>query len=122
MGLLGGAFVNILYPAYLMTKNRSWKILVGSWREAVLAALIGLNFCGAVALMGKGMLLLGALGASVSFGIQQSMQMLGNQGVGFISGEWRDVHGVPRKQMLIAIVILLGAAVLMAYSKTLVKV
>ncbi|MBZ5561854.1 MAG: hypothetical protein LAP13_05475 [Acidobacteriia bacterium] len=121
VGLLGGAFVNISYPVYLMTKNRSWNILVESWREAALAALIGLNFCGAVALMGKGMLLLGALGASVGFGIQQSMQMLGNQGVGFLSGEWRAVHGVPRKQMFIAIVILLAAAILMAYGKTLVK-
>jgi hypothetical protein len=36
------------------------------------------------------MLLLGALGASVGFGVQQSVQMLGNQAVGFAYGEWRD--------------------------------
>ena len=36
--------------------------------------------------MGKGMLLLGVLGASVGFGIQQAMQMTGTQLLGFISG------------------------------------
>jgi hypothetical protein len=36
------------------------------------------------------MVLLGALGASVGFGVQQSVQMLGNQAVGFASGEWRN--------------------------------
>jgi L-rhamnose-proton symport protein (RhaT) len=114
-GLVGGAFVNLSYPVYLMFRNKSWKALLGSWREAGLAALIGVNFCGAVALMGKGMLLLGVLGASVGFGIQQGMQMLGNQGVGFVSGEWRGVYGTPRKQMYLAIVILLLAAMIMAY-------
>ena len=36
---------------------------------------------------------LGAGLASIGFGVQQAMQMLGGQSVGFISGEWR---GVPR--------------------------
>jgi hypothetical protein len=37
VGLLGGALVNLAYPAYLMTKNRSWRVLRESWQEAVLA-------------------------------------------------------------------------------------
>lgn len=121
VGLLGGAFVNISYPVYLMFRNKSWSVLVGNGREAGMAALIGVNFCVAAALMGKGMLLLGALGASVGFGIQQGMQMLGNQGVGFLSGEWRGVRGAPRRQMYIAIVILIVAAMIMAYGNTLAK-
>jgi hypothetical protein len=47
------------------------------------------------------------------------MQMVGGQGLGFISGEWRGVHGVPRRQMYWAIALLIIAAVIMAYSKTL---
>jgi hypothetical protein len=71
--------------------------------------------------MGKGMLLLGALGASVGFGIQQATQMLGNQGVGFISGEWSGVFGTPRKQMYLAITFLITAAIVLAYGNTLAK-
>jgi len=71
--------------------------------------------------MGKGMLLLGALGGSVGWGIQQAMQMTGNQGVGFLSGEWRGVRGKPREQMYLAIGILIVAAAIMAAGNSLVK-
>ena len=87
----------------------------------MLAVLIGVDFSLAVALMGKGMLLLGALGASVGFGIQQAMQMTGTQLLGFTSGEWRGVHGKPRLQMYLALAILFVAAVVMAYGNSLAK-
>ncbi len=121
IGLIGGAMVNLGYAAYLLTRNKSWGVLLGSGRELGLAVLIGVNFSLAVALMGKGMLLLGALGASVGFGIQQAMQMTGGQLLGFISGEWRGVYGKPRRQMYLAIGILVLAAMVMAYGNTLAK-
>ena len=121
VALLGGALINLLYPAYRLTKNKSWKVLKEAWREGALATLIGLNICAGIALMGKGMLLLGALGASAGFGIQQATQMLGSQGVGFISGEWRRVNGRPRMQMYTAILILITAAIVLAYANTLAK-
>ena len=93
-----------------------------SWKEAGLALIIGINSSVAVVLVGKGMLLLGALGASVGWGIQQAMQMTGSQAVGFVSGEWRGVLGTPRRQMYLAIAILIIAAAIMAYGNTLVKV
>jgi hypothetical protein len=74
-----------------------------------------------IVLMGSGMLLVGALGASVGFGIQQASQMLGNQGLGFISGEWKGVLGKPRQQMYMAIGVLIVAALIMAYGNTLAK-
>ncbi len=115
VGLLGGAIVNVLYPAYLMTKNKSWHVLTTSAGETALALLISANMSVAIALMGKGMLMLGALGASIGFGVQQAMQMLGGQAVGFIGGEWRGVRGTPRLQMYAAIVVLILAALIMAY-------
>ncbi len=120
-GLLGGGLINVLYPAWLMTKNKSWSVLKSNSKELFLTLIMGLNFCIAVALMGKGMLLLGALGASVGFGVQQAMQMLGGQGVGFIAGEWHGVTGKPRQQMYTAIAILIIAAVIMAYGNSLVN-
>ncbi|MHB8972373.1 MAG: L-rhamnose/proton symporter RhaT [Pirellulaceae bacterium] len=121
VGLIGGALVNLGYAAYLLTRNRSWNVLFQSGSELALAVLIGIDFSLATALMGKGMLLLGALGASVGFGIQQAMQMTGTQLLGFVSGEWRGVHGKPRRQMYLALGILFVAAVVMAYGNSLAK-
>jgi hypothetical protein len=121
IGLVAGALVNIGYAAYLLTRNRSWGVLAQSPRELLLAIIIGVNFSLAVALMGKGMLLLGALGASIGWGIQQALQMTGTQLLGFISGEWRGVRGRPRVQMFVAIAIFIAAAVMMAYGNTLSK-
>jgi len=49
------------------------------------------------------------------------MQIVATQGVGFVSGEWRQVSGRPRQLMLFAVVILLIAAIIMAYGNTLAK-
>jgi hypothetical protein len=121
IGLLGGALINVTYPAYLMTRHASWNVLLASWKELGFAVFIGFNFILGVALMGKGMLLLGPLGASVGFGVQQATQMLGSQGVGFASGEWRGIAGKARNQMYLAIAILIAAAMVMAYGNTLTK-
>jgi hypothetical protein len=121
IGALSGALLNLLYPAYLMTKKRSWRVLATSWKEVGFSAIMGLETCLAIALPAKGMILLGALGASIGFGIQQAMQMAGGQGLGFISGEWRGVHGKPRRQMVKAIIALVIASTIMACSNFLVE-
>jgi L-rhamnose-H+ transport protein len=116
--LLGGAAVNIIFPAILMTRNHNWGMLLTHWGEALLASLIGIQFILAVILMGRGMLMLGVLGASIGFAIQQTMQIMGNQAVGFFSGEWRGVRGRPRTQMLLALAVLIIALGILAYSNT----
>lgn len=121
VGLLGGSLINIIYPAYLLTRNKSWGVLATSWKEALLSVIIGVNMAIGIVLMGTGMLLVGALGASVGFGIQQATQMFGNQGLGFISGEWKGVAGKPRNQMYLAIAVLILAALIMAFGNTLAK-
>ncbi len=120
IGLTGGALINILYPCYLMTKNKSWGVLSAHWKEIPLAVIIGIQFIIAVTLLGKGMILLGAIGASVGFGIQQAMQIIGNQLVGLLRDEWKGVYGRPRTLMYIAICILLIAGIIMACGKSLV--
>lgn len=113
-GLLGGAIVNMLYPAYLMTKKKSWDRLFTSPLDLLISLMLGVQFIAAVILLGKGMLLLGALGASVGFGIMQSIQILGNQAVGFVSGEWKGVYGSPRVLMILSVLVLLVAILILA--------
>jgi len=119
--LPGGALSCLVYPMWLMTRNKSWDVLGKSWKEMSLAAVIGINAAAAVALLGSGMLMLGPLGATVGFAIQQAAWMLGGQGAGFISGEWRGVRGRPRKQMVLAIGLMLVAILILACANALVR-
>jgi hypothetical protein len=119
IGMVSGALVTIVYPAYLMTKNKSWHVLAGSWKEIIFPLLGGLQFAIAIVLLGYGNVLLGVLGASVGWGIYQAMQVMGGQGVGFATGEWAGVNGTPRRQMYVAILLLLAATVIMAYGNSL---
>ncbi|ULQ51972.1 L-rhamnose/proton symporter RhaT [Flavihumibacter fluvii] len=114
--ILGGGLLNVFYAIFLMAKNNSWKRLFERKDELVYGAIIGLQFIGAIILLGSGMLLLGVLGASVGFAIQQSLQVIGNQLVGFTGGEWKGIYGKPRKNMYLAIGIILVAVILLAFS------
>lgn len=119
LGMFGGGVVNVGYAAYLISKRRNWGKLFKRKEELGFSSLVGLQFIISIVAMGKGMVLLGALGASVGFAIQQSMQILGNQLVGFAGGEWRGVYGKPRRQMYLAIAVILLAVAVLAYSNKL---
>jgi hypothetical protein len=116
-GAFSGAMLNLIYPAYLMTRKRSWGVLFTNWKEFGLTVIMGVQTVLALTLPGKGMLMLGVLGAAIGGGIQQAMQMAGGQGTGFISGEWRGVYGKPRWQMFSSIALLILASFIMAYAK-----
>lgn len=117
VALLGAALPNVLYPAILMTRNKSWNMLTSHPREIVLSILYGILFFAPSALLGQGMLLLGALGASLGWGIVQGTLILGGQILGFLTGEWRGVGGAPRRQIYAAILLLVIAMAVMACAK-----
>ena len=117
MGL--GCLVNVVYPAFLMFRKKSWGVIKDNPRELGLSLIVGLNLFLAFALWFQGMILLGPMGGSVGFGIYFAMQILGAQALGWVSGEWRGVRGKPVKQMGAAIAILTVAAAIMAYASTL---
>lgn len=118
VALCGAALVNTLYPVYLLTRNKSWRVLAANPGEICLALLYGLLFFIPSALLGKGMLLLGALGASVGFGVVQGTLILGGQALGFLSGEWRGVSGKPRAQIYLAIAVLLLSMGVFAFANS----
>lgn len=118
LGMFGGALINIFYAVFLMTRKKTWNLLFARRDELLYGAIIGFQFIISIVLMGRGMLLLGILGASIGFAIQQSMQVVGNQLVGFLGGEWKGVGGRPRKTMYQAISIILIAVIILAYSNT----
>lgn len=118
LGIFGGALVNIIYAVYLMTRKKTWYLLFIRKEELIYGSLVGLQFIISIIILGKGMLLLGALGASIGFGIQQSLQVIGNQLVGFIGGEWKGINGKPRILMYLGLMVILLAVCVFAYSYT----
>jgi hypothetical protein len=119
LGMLLGALVNVIYPAFLMTRAGSWHVIPESPHEFAFSLIVGLNLFLAFALWFFGMLLLGPMGGSVGFGIYFALQILAAQGLGWISGEWRGVYGRPIFQMGAGVATLTLAAALMAYAATL---
>jgi L-rhamnose-H+ transport protein len=119
LGMFLGAMVNVIYPGVLMSRKKSWHVLSESSRELGLSLIVGMNLFLAFSLWFSGMLLLGPMGGSVGFGIYFALQILGAQGLGLVSGEWRGIHGKPAVQMFTAVAILTIAAAIMAYASTL---
>jgi L-rhamnose-H+ transport protein len=117
IALLGAALPNVLYPALLMTRNKSWRTLAADPRDIALSITYGILFFVPSALLGEGMLRLGPLGASVGWGLVQGALILGGQALGFFSGEWRGVEGRPRRQIYIAVALLIAAMAIMASAK-----
>jgi L-rhamnose-H+ transport protein len=115
IGVIGGVIVNLAYPAYLLTKNKTWNVFTKNGKEFLLTLVMGVNTVIAISLMGYGSIRIGAMGAALGIGIQQAAQIVGGQGLGFISGEWRGIHGKPRSQMYFAILLLVVGAVVMTY-------
>jgi len=117
--LPGGALVNLLYPAWLLTRRRGWGVYAGNLPEIGLSLLMATIFFTFVICNGQGMRTLGPLGASVGFGAYQALSILVSQAIAFAHGEWRGVHGLPRRQIYIALAILLLAVCLLGYGNSL---
>ncbi len=117
VALLGAAIPNLLYPIFLLMRNRSWGILVSKPSEIGLSAVYGVLFFAPSMLLGLGMLLLGSKGAAIGWGIVQGTLILGGQLLGFASGEWRGVTGKSRLQIYLAILVLIVAMVVMTLAK-----
>ena len=62
VALLGAAVPNVLYPAWLLTRKKSWGVLVGHPGELGLALVYGILFSAPSVLLGVGMLWLGIWG------------------------------------------------------------
>lgn len=112
--LPGGAWVNVLFPLFLMLRGRNWRTLAMP-EDFCLTLLMPLLFVGSLLCMGNGMRMMGALGASLGFGLQQGLSILTAQGVGVFTGEWSGVFRRTKILMAGAVVLMLAAVGTMAF-------
>ena len=112
--LPGGALINVLFPLFLMLRGRNLKTLLAP-KDACLTLVMSLLFVTCLLCMGNGMRMMGALGASLGFGLYQGFQTLVSQGVGVVSGEWKGVARGTRNLMIGAVILMLAAVSAMAF-------
>ncbi len=113
--LPGGALLNVLFPLFLMVRGRNVNTLVSAPKDFALTLLMPLCFVTSLLCMGNGMRMMGALGASLGFGLQQGLSILTAQGVGVFTGEWKGVLRRTRVLMIGAVVLMLAAVCAMAF-------
>lgn len=114
--LPGGALVNVLFPLFLMLRGRNLKTLAAT-ADFCLTLVMSLLFVTCLLCMGNGMRMMGALGASLGFGLYQGFQTLVSQGVGVFAGEWKGAAFRTKALMSGAVILMLAAVSAMAFLK-----
>ncbi|MDD2708387.1 MAG: L-rhamnose/proton symporter RhaT [Verrucomicrobiae bacterium] len=113
----GGAIVNIIFAACLLSRKNGWRIMIESPRDLGLGFLIGLIFFVIIICMGMGMCLIGPLGASVGFGVLQAFQLISSQAAGVLLGEWKGAGARPQLRMKWAVALMLAAVLILSLAR-----
>lgn len=115
--LLGGLMINVIYCSFLLFYNKTWGDYVKpkTLSHWFLAALMGVIWMPSIALYGRAAVMMGELGGSAGWGLYMGMVIIISNVWGFVTGEWRGIHGKPIKLIIIGIILLLIAIVLIGY-------
>jgi L-rhamnose-H+ transport protein len=115
--LLGGLTTNVVYCSFLLSRNRTWADYKksGTASHWFLAALMGAIWMPSVALYGRAAVMMGDLGSSAGWGLYMGMVILISNVWGFLTGEWRGIHGKPIRLIVIGVVCLLIAIGFIGY-------
>jgi L-rhamnose-H+ transport protein len=89
---IGGLISSFGFAVIQLTRNGTWKNfgVAATPRNLGLALVMALGHFGCLYFYGLGGWKLGALGTSVGFAIFQTGSVLIGNGLGFLTGEWRD--------------------------------
>ena len=109
IALAGGAVPNMLYPLWLLRRNKTWTNFFPIWPEITLGTIMGLLWMGSVAIYGMATTLLGVLGAAIGWSIYQICVIVMANVSGWIAGEWKGVSQLS-KVILWSGLLLLGFA------------
>jgi L-rhamnose-H+ transport protein len=116
VALAGGFIPNFAYTVWLLSRNRSWKLLGRGIHDALLSMLMGMLWIGAVAIYGVSTRYLGRLGDSAGWAIYQIAMVLTANIGGVIAGEWK---GATRRSLIVlscGVLVLIVATVTTALS------
>ncbi|WP_263357953.1 L-rhamnose/proton symporter RhaT [Acidicapsa ligni] len=116
VALAGGLIPNLGYAAWLLWKNRNWRLLTTGWGDAFLSLSMGLLWFGAVAVYGVSVRYLGRLGDSAGWAIYEITIMLTANVAGLMTGEWKRASRLSIGVLSSGVFILIIAIITIAFS------
>jgi len=115
IALAGGAVPNMLYPLWLLRRNKTWANFFPIWPEITLGMIMGFLWMGSVAIYGMATTLLGVLGAAIGWSIYQICVIVMANVSGWIAGEWKGVSQRSKLILWSGILLLGFATVVITY-------
>lgn len=91
-----GFFPSFFYTLYLLSKNRTWGVYrTGTMKYWLLPGLMGLMWISCIVMYGAGANRMGSWGPVIGWPTFNAMSVLAAVAWGFITGEWKGIHGRP---------------------------
>jgi L-rhamnose-H+ transport protein len=120
IALTGGCIPFVVYCAYLLNKNASWKnfAIVGKLRNFSLSLLMGLLFFCSVMFYGWAASTLGSIGSTIGWIIFMAGAILTANFWGLLSGEWNSASKQAKTYMLFGSVLLIFTIFLASYGNS----
>jgi len=115
--LLGGLIFNMGYPAYLISRARSWSTYSRGRNRAALwirSSGMGALWFGAILLYGTGASMMGSKGAVYGWALIVAISILTSNGWGAATGEWKNSGPRPKILMWISTALLISSLILLA--------
>jgi L-rhamnose-H+ transport protein len=118
VALSSGSLINVVYCGYLISKGRSWGLMVRRSYDGLLALAMGVLGPVGTILYGMGSSQLGKLGVVVGWPIMSSMGILSANLWGALSGEWSGAGRKPTLVMTAAVSTLLVAMLVLGWANS----
>lgn len=118
VALSAGAIINAGYCGFIISKNRSWRIMGKLSRDWLLSLGMAALGPASFVLYGIGSTQLGELGSVIGWAVMSATGILGANLWGIVTGEWKGVP--PRALVLtgVAVVLLILSVVLLGWANT----
>lgn len=112
-----GFLPSLLYSLFLLKKNRTWGTYrTGTVKYWILVPAMGLMWISCIVMYGVGANQMKALGPVIGWPVLVSTTVLAATGWGFLTGEWRGIHGRPRRLQNYALAVLIAAMFVLGFA------
>lgn len=115
IALLGGLIPNLLYAAFVLSRNSTWSSFKTNWQsDSWCGVAMAFLWMGAFAIYGVSSVYLGALGTSAGWALFQIFMIITATSSGMLTSEWKGSPRSARVGMVSGLILLSVATILIA--------
>ncbi len=119
--LFGGFIPNFFYSAFLLTKNKSWKVLFHKKPAMIYYVAVITGFCwfAALGVYGQSAAIMGEMGPVICWTMFFAISLIVSSFWGIRAGEWRGTI-LPFKVLIFGNIVLIVSWIILGYANTLI--